>query len=164
MYRGQTGISHRRNITHEWECTGDRQEYHTDGTLHMSENVQGTDRNITLTEHYTWVGMYRDRQSNEYKREFHNWPFHTNTHTHTQSQIVAYWAATFAAKNLVQLLTSSLSVATMLSLDLGVDRSVLLCWFLWFFFSVESIYNRVRRHSQQYRSYSCKNKKKYQLV
>ena len=29
------------------------QEYHTDGTLHIIRNVQGTDRNITLTEHYT---------------------------------------------------------------------------------------------------------------
>ena len=35
------------------ECTGDRQEYHTDRTLHIIRNVQGTDRNITLTEHYT---------------------------------------------------------------------------------------------------------------
>ena len=26
-------------------------EYHTYGTLHMKGNVQGTDRNITLTEH-----------------------------------------------------------------------------------------------------------------
>ncbi len=25
------------------ECTGDRQEYHTDRTLHIIRNVQGTD-------------------------------------------------------------------------------------------------------------------------
>ena len=52
VYRGQTGISHWRNITYDMECTGDRQEYHTDGSLHMIWNVQGTNRNITLTEHY----------------------------------------------------------------------------------------------------------------
>ena len=57
MYRGQTGISQWRNLTHK-ECTGDRQEYHTD-------------RNFT-SGHFT--------------------------HTHTPSQIVAYWAAPFAAK------------------------------------------------------------------
>ena len=34
------------------ECTGDIQEYHTEGTLHMLRNVQGTDRNIRLMEHY----------------------------------------------------------------------------------------------------------------
>ena len=42
MYRGQTGISHWWNITHDRECTGDRQEYHTDGTLHMKRNVKLT--------------------------------------------------------------------------------------------------------------------------
>ena len=51
MYRRQTGISHWQNITYDMECTrdrpyvkectGDRQEYHTDGTLHMVGNVQG---------------------------------------------------------------------------------------------------------------------------
>ena len=37
------------------ECTGDRQEYHTDGTLHITltditcvRNVQGTDSKIVL--------------------------------------------------------------------------------------------------------------------
>ena len=30
--------------------------------LHMKGNVQGTDRSITLTDHYTLQGMYRDRQ------------------------------------------------------------------------------------------------------
>ena len=59
MYRGQTGISHWRNITHNKECTGDR--------------------------HYN---------TSEWK--FHKWPLQTNT----QSQIVAYWAAIFAAKKL----------------------------------------------------------------
>ena len=32
MYRGQTGILHWWNITYDMECTGDRQEYHTDKT------------------------------------------------------------------------------------------------------------------------------------
>ena len=52
MYSGLTGISHWWNITHDSECTGtdityvkectgDRQGYHTDGTLHMIGNVQG---------------------------------------------------------------------------------------------------------------------------
>ena len=31
-------------------------------------------------------------------REFQGWPFHKNKQTNIQSQIVAYWAATFAAK------------------------------------------------------------------
>ena len=35
--KGQTGISHSRNITHIKECTGDRQEYPTDETLHMTD-------------------------------------------------------------------------------------------------------------------------------
>ena len=64
----------------EWECTGDRQEYHTDGTLHIIRNVQGTDIIIYIYE-ISQVAI-------------------TNTHTDGQSQIVAYWAATFAAKNL----------------------------------------------------------------
>ena len=34
--------------------------------------------------------------------KFQKWPLQTDTHTHTQSQIVAYWAATFAAKKLLQ--------------------------------------------------------------
>ena len=68
--------------TENWFCvhlmlwnvqgTDNRQEYHTDGTLRMSGNVQG-----------------QDRQYNEYNREFHKWPFQTDTHTHTQSQIVS---------------------------------------------------------------------------
>ena len=86
------------------EYTGDRQEFHTDRTLHMGRNVQGTDRNNTMMEHYTCKGMYREYHTdrtlihiirnvqgqtgtdNAYNREFHNWPFQT----HTQSQIVAY--------------------------------------------------------------------------
>ena len=40
----------------------DRQDYHTDWTLHKIGNVQGTDRNITLTEHYTRLRMYRNWQ------------------------------------------------------------------------------------------------------
>ena len=58
------------------ECTGDRQKYHTDRTLHI-RNVQGTEIIIHM--------------NNE-------WKFH-KSHTVKQSQIVAYLAATFAAKN-----------------------------------------------------------------
>ena len=47
-------------------------------------------RNITHYKECTGDAHYK---TNEWK--FHNWPFHT----HRQSQIVAYWAATFAAKN-----------------------------------------------------------------
>ena len=61
MYRGQTGISHWWNITHNKKCTGDR--------------------------HY-----------NTHELKFHKWPLQTHTHTDGQSQIVAYRAATFAAK------------------------------------------------------------------
>ena len=41
-----------------------RQEYHTDRTLNKIGNVLGTDKNITLTEHFytTRLGMYRVRQ------------------------------------------------------------------------------------------------------
>ena len=61
-------------ITDVMECTGDRQEYHTEGTLHMSGNVQGTDRNITLTEHYTWVRMYRGQTGISHWRNItHEW-------------------------------------------------------------------------------------------
>ena len=60
MYRGQTGISHWRNITHN------------------IRNVQGTDFIIHINGNFT-SGHY--------------------TQTHGHSQIVAYWAATFAAKN-----------------------------------------------------------------
>ena len=40
----------------------DRLEYHTDGTLQILRKVQGTDRNITLTEHYGCLEMYRDQK------------------------------------------------------------------------------------------------------
>ena len=44
--------------TVNWSCVHlnfelDRQVYHTDGPLHMRGNVQGTNRSITLTDHYT---------------------------------------------------------------------------------------------------------------
>ena len=48
-----------------WESTVDRQDYHNDGTLHIVRKVPGTDILIL-------VGPFRQ------------------THTHTQSQIVAY--------------------------------------------------------------------------
>ena len=58
-----------------WESTVDRQDYHNDGTLHIVRKVPGTDILIL-------IGPFRQ------------------THTHTQSQIVAYRADTFTANNL----------------------------------------------------------------
>ena len=39
--------------------------------LHMKGNVQGTDRSITLMDHYTLQGMYRDRQGCHTDRTLH---------------------------------------------------------------------------------------------
>ena len=73
----------------EWECTGDRQEYYTDRTLHIMRKVQGTG----IQEYHTdgTLQIIRNVQGTDITMNMNgNFTSGHFTQTHTQSYIVAY--------------------------------------------------------------------------